>query len=266
MIQHLFKLVWNRRKGNLLTTIQIFAAFLVLALLLTQAVHYWNNYRQPLCFDYKNVWGVAIDTKSSVFVWNKENEEKLERLYREINSFPEVKGVAGSMMLPFLNWNWTSGDSTIGKFVVVEREFVTDDYASVMNLTLTQGEWFNASHNAANFTPAVINERLAKAYFGDENPIGKRIFPRFPKGDEKNLTRDNAVVVIEDTGDGISDVVRQNLFTPFFSTKENGQGLGLALVQEILTNHGFEFSLTSSERQTTEFKITFNHSDRNMAA
>jgi signal transduction histidine kinase len=75
-----------------------------------------------------------------------------------------------------------------------------------------------------------------------------------------------SVVVIEDTGDGISDVVRQNLFTPFFSTKENGQGLGLALVQEILTNHGFEFSLTSSERQTTEFKITFNHSDRNMAA
>ncbi len=191
MIQHLFKLVWNRRKENLLTTIQIFAAFLVLALLLTQAVHYWNNYRQPLGFDYKNVWGVAIDTKSSVFVWNKENEEKLERLYREINSFPEVKGVAGSMMLPFLNWNWTSGDSTIGKFVVVEREFVTDDYASVMNLTLTQGEWFNASHNAANFTPAVINERLAKAYFGDENPIGKRIFPRFPKGDEKNMTRDN---------------------------------------------------------------------------
>jgi len=75
-----------------------------------------------------------------------------------------------------------------------------------------------------------------------------------------------SVVVIEDTGDGISDVVKQNLFTPFFSTKENGQGLGLALVQEILTNHGFEFSLTSSERQTTEFKITFNHSDRNMAA
>ncbi|MFQ3598815.1 MAG: ATP-binding protein [Chloroherpetonaceae bacterium] len=65
-------------------------------------------------------------------------------------------------------------------------------------------------------------------------------------------------VVIEDTGGGISDVAKQNLFTPFFSTKENGQGLGLTLVQEILTNHGFEFSLATSERQTTEFKMTFN--------
>jgi PAS domain S-box-containing protein len=66
------------------------------------------------------------------------------------------------------------------------------------------------------------------------------------------------VVVIEDTGGGISEVAKQNLFTPFFSTKENGQGLGLTLVQEILTNHGFEFSLSMSERRTTEFSITFN--------
>ncbi len=30
---------------------------------------------------------------------------------------------------------------------------------------------------------------------------------------------------------------RQNLFTPFFSTKEHGQGIGLTLVQEILEQH-----------------------------
>ncbi len=65
------------------------------------------------------------------------------------------------------------------------------------------------------------------------------------------------VVVIEDTGGGISEEAKRNLFMPFFSTKENGQGLGLTLVQEILTNHGLEFSLATSERRTTEFKITF---------
>lgn len=36
-----------------------------------------------------------------------------------------------------------------------------------------------------------------------------------------------------------------NLFVPFFSTKANGQGIGLTLVQEILNLHQFDFTLES---------------------
>jgi signal transduction histidine kinase len=64
-------------------------------------------------------------------------------------------------------------------------------------------------------------------------------------------------VVIEDTGCGIAPAARANLFTPFFSTKDNGQGIGLTLVQEILDHHGFEFSLESQPGQPTEFTIYF---------
>ncbi len=65
-------------------------------------------------------------------------------------------------------------------------------------------------------------------------------------------------VAIEDTGSGISPTVRTNLFTPFFSTKENGQGIGLTLVQEILEGHGLEFSLESQPNQPTRFTIFFD--------
>jgi len=41
-------------------------------------------------------------------------------------------------------------------------------------------------------------------------------------------------VAIEDSGPGLPPEARANLFTPFFTTKENGQGLGLTLVREIL--------------------------------
>lgn len=64
-------------------------------------------------------------------------------------------------------------------------------------------------------------------------------------------------VVIEDTGCGISQQVRPNLFAPFFSTKENGQGIGLTMVQEILDNHKFEFSLDHQPGQPTQFSIYF---------
>ena len=49
------------------------------------------------------------------------------------------------------------------------------------------------------------------------------------------------LVVVAGTGCGIPVVVRGNLFFPF-TTKENGQGIGLTLVQEILSQHHFDFS------------------------
>jgi nitrogen fixation/metabolism regulation signal transduction histidine kinase len=64
-------------------------------------------------------------------------------------------------------------------------------------------------------------------------------------------------VIIEDTGCGLTPVVRANLFTPFFSTKENGQGIGLTMVQEILSQHRFEFSLDSPPGGPTQFVIYF---------
>jgi signal transduction histidine kinase len=62
---------------------------------------------------------------------------------------------------------------------------------------------------------------------------------------------------IEDTGCGITPDVSGNLFSPFFSTKENGKGLGLILVQEILNRHGFEFFLESDSESPTRFTIFF---------
>ena len=62
-------------------------------------------------------------------------------------------------------------------------------------------------------------------------------------------------LTIEDTGPGMPPDVRDQLFTPFFTTKPHGQGIGLTMVQEILSNHGFEFSLDSAPGGPTRFTI-----------
>jgi nitrogen fixation/metabolism regulation signal transduction histidine kinase len=64
-------------------------------------------------------------------------------------------------------------------------------------------------------------------------------------------------VIIEDTGAGLTPEARAQLFTPFFSTKENGQGIGLTMIQEILSQHKFEFSLDGQIGSPTQFTILF---------
>jgi signal transduction histidine kinase len=65
-------------------------------------------------------------------------------------------------------------------------------------------------------------------------------------------------LVISDTGAGISASQTADLFSPFFTTKKDGQGIGLTLVREILINHGFDFSLKTVADHQTEFSIFFS--------
>ena len=65
-------------------------------------------------------------------------------------------------------------------------------------------------------------------------------------------SRGRPTLMIEDTGPGIAPEAQTNLFTPFFSTKPRGQGIGLTLVQEVLSGHGFDYALERlSARLTT---------------
>jgi nitrogen fixation/metabolism regulation signal transduction histidine kinase len=71
------------------------------------------------------------------------------------------------------------------------------------------------------------------------------------------LRLDRDSLVVRDSGSGIPEDIRSLLFTPFFSTKRNGRGLGLTLVQEILSAHGFAFSLAPAEGGGAEFRVGF---------
>lgn len=63
---------------------------------------------------------------------------------------------------------------------------------------------------------------------------------------------------IADSGAGISKEVEAKLFSPFFSTKPNGQGIGLIFIREVLIKHGCTFSLRTYPDGLTRFRIRFN--------
>lgn len=64
-------------------------------------------------------------------------------------------------------------------------------------------------------------------------------------------------LTIRDTGKGIDPALQSKLFSPFFSSKREGQGIGLTLTKEILYNHDFKFSLETRPEGFTDFTIIF---------
>ena len=66
-----------------------------------------------------------------------------------------------------------------------------------------------------------------------------------------------AIVEVVDNGKGISKEVEAKLFSPFFSTKPNGRGIGLIFIREVLMRHGCTFSLRTYADGLTRFRILF---------
>ncbi len=67
--------------------------------------------------------------------------------------------------------------------------------------------------------------------------------------------RDWIVIKIEDTGAGIAEENLSKIFSPFFTTKEEGNGLGLAEVHKVVQEHQGEISVQSAVGQGTRFTI-----------
>jgi signal transduction histidine kinase len=66
----------------------------------------------------------------------------------------------------------------------------------------------------------------------------------------------SALIIVEDTGLGISPEVLREIFAPFFSTKRSGTGLGLATVRDIVEGAGGTIEVASQVNEGTTFSIS----------
>ncbi len=68
--------------------------------------------------------------------------------------------------------------------------------------------------------------------------------------------RDLLAIRVSDQGSGIPREHLEHIFDPFFTLKEAGTGLGLAVAHGILTHHGGTLRVESSSREGTVFLVT----------
>lgn len=71
------------------------------------------------------------------------------------------------------------------------------------------------------------------------------------------MKREHIIVSIKDNGIGISPEVIQHIFTPFFTTKRHGTGIGMTLSRQIMHAHGGQMSVNSVEGNGTTIDLIF---------
>ncbi len=74
------------------------------------------------------------------------------------------------------------------------------------------------------------------------------------------IEEDKCIVEITDNGHGMTENQLSNVFEPYFSTKKNGNGLGLTNTANIILNHKGDISVTSKPGKGTTFVIKINFS------
>jgi len=124
-------------------------------------------------------------------------------------------------------------------------------------LTLTGGRSDIKVHLVVDELPAIEGDEvlLRQAFTNliqnalEAMPEGGDLTIRSSKGDFLEIS-------IADTGPGISEDIVDKIFLPFFTTKDRGIGLGLAIVQKIIVSHGGSIFVDSSDRGAT-FRIRF---------
>lgn len=174
MIQHLFTLIWNRRRANFLLIAEIFLAFVVLFVVGSLLVYNQQNYRTPLGFKYEQVWRVGLDPGT---------QPQAGRLATVRQIMALLRAMPGVVAVGRTSSNTPFSGSTNGSPVSVGREEKMTEHASghqvedplreVLQLPVVAGRWFDRRDDAATLRPAVLTRSLAESLFAGQSPLGQ---------------------------------------------------------------------------------------------
>jgi putative ABC transport system permease protein len=207
MTRHVLKLVWNRKRSNVLIAIEVLLSFIVLCAVTTLAVFYVDNYRKPLGFEVDRLWTISVEShasggRTSTTIQSDgsdqasaarqadrariEQRQKMAQLLLALRDLPEVETVAAASITPYSGNTWTSDIEIAGKRHRYGADAATDGFARTMGLEITRGRWFSHEDDAAAWRPVVVNERLAREVFPGADPVGQFMAEQPPPGTAAN--------------------------------------------------------------------------------
>jgi putative ABC transport system permease protein len=204
MIRHVFKLVWNRKRANVLIMSEILVSFLVLCVVVTTVVYFFVNWQKPLGFDFRDV--LEIHAR---FNWHLQDEEgkkaflaRLQRIEEELRGMEAIESAGLGGNIPYSgntsSWQMVVHDRT----VEVQWSTVSPEFYDVLRLDLVTGRWLEPGDEMFDWSPIIVNRDLARDLFGSVNPLGESL-PRFeedgtPRERKEDETDYRVVGVVSD--------------------------------------------------------------------
>ncbi len=113
--------------------------------------------------------------------------------------------------------------------------------------------------------PQQIKQALINILSNSEQALDKSERKELTLKTELEKENSHVVIEISDTGGGIPPDMLDNIFNPFFTTKEKGTGLGLAITSKIIKNHGGEIDVVNKEGHGAMFRIKLPYSRKPMS-
>ncbi len=174
MMRHLLKLIWKRKGRNVMLSLEILIAFIIVFAIAAVGMRYGQIYRMPIGFAHGDVWAVTllppVDVKTTF------TPELYDHFKRGLRVMPEVKEVAFSLTAPYTTsgMNGTVKVPRDGRKINTDMHEVDDDFFRVLGIAAQGGRLFDRSDDGAAVQPVVINRHLAIALFGTVQAQGKR--------------------------------------------------------------------------------------------
>jgi putative ABC transport system permease protein len=205
MTRHLIRLMWNRKRQNLLLMIEIFVAFLVVVAVGVIAMHFGNNARQPLGFSIDRVWSIDVNRgrdRQEDPATTAPDRDTFRQIFAELGTMPAIEAAAGAFTGPYRWYSWNERLRVEGRPErMVSANRVDDRFQEVLGLQLAAGRWFSRQDDGVSWEPVVVNRYFAREVFGPANPIG-RVIQELPPLDEPgplaSNTRPKRVVGVVD--------------------------------------------------------------------
>src|SRR5688572_15272673 len=99
MLEHVLRLIWNRRKASRLVIVEIAAAFLVVFVVCALALHAWGNYQRPLGFTYEDTWRVRVFNETRNLRPGEKPEGLQEAMDDVVAAIRQMPGVTAAHLI-----------------------------------------------------------------------------------------------------------------------------------------------------------------------
>ena len=196
MLQHLLKLTWKRKTRNLLLSVEIMLAFVIVFAIAATGVRYWQLYQRPLGFEYADVWAVQLQPSNGNQLARAENVH--ERFLRALQAMPQVESAGLTTFPLFQDASMVSRISLpdASRSVRANMAEADDRFWSTMGMRLAEGRWPSAEDEGAAAAATIINRSMADALFPGRSPLGQLMAAE--SSDPKDASHFRVVGVIED--------------------------------------------------------------------